>query len=145
MQNLIVVVCVGLMGGVAVGLQDPLSSMMGERLGTLESVFIVHFGGTVLSLLPLLALGGGNLAKWQSVPWYALGAGALGVVFISALSYAIPRIGVTATVTLVIAGQLVLGVIVDHFGLLGAKVNPLDIMRIIGVIVVFIGAWLVVR
>jgi len=54
-------------------------------------------------------------------------------------------VGVAPTVTLIVAGQLVLGVALDHFGLLGAEVRHLDLQRLIGVIVLFVGVWLIVR
>ena len=44
-----------LAGGVAVALQGPLTSMMSQRVGTLESVFIVHLGGAGLGLLGMVA------------------------------------------------------------------------------------------
>ena len=45
MQSIIVIILIGLAGGIAVGIQAPLSSMISQRLGILESVFIVHLGG----------------------------------------------------------------------------------------------------
>ncbi|MBP8973062.1 MAG: DMT family transporter, partial [Anaerolineae bacterium] len=72
-------------------------------------------------------------------------AGALGLVILGVVSYAIPRVGVAPTVTLIVAGQLTLGVVLDHFGLLGAEVRHLDLQRLIGVAVLFVGVWLIVR
>ncbi len=145
MQTILFVVLVGLAGGVAVGFQGPLTSLMSQRIGTVESVFIVHLGGTIFALLPLLLTGGGNLAGWRSVPWYALGAGVLGLPILGAISYTIPRLGVSVTIILIVAGQLLIGATLDHFGLLGATVRPLDIGRVVGIVVVFAGVWLMVR
>jgi transporter family-2 protein len=72
-------------------------------------------------------------------------SGGFGLVIITAISFAIPRVGVAATVTLVVAGQLTLSTIVDHFGLLGAQVRHLDLPRVIGIVVLFVGVWLIVR
>ncbi|MCZ6756320.1 MAG: DMT family transporter, partial [Gemmatimonadetes bacterium] len=96
-------VIIGLLGGVAIGLQNPLASLMGQRVGILQGAFIIHLGGAILAGGLLLVVPGGNLAAWRSVPWYALGAGALGVVLVSTISFAIPRIGVAATVGLLVA------------------------------------------
>ncbi len=145
MENLLLVMAVGLAGGVAVGLQGPLTSLMSQRLGTVESVFIVHLGGTILAALPLVLLGGGNLGAWRTVPWYALAAGSLGLVILSAVSYTIPRAGVATTVTLIVAAQLITAGLLDHFGLLGAAVRTLDLGRAVGMVVLFIGTWLIVR
>jgi transporter family-2 protein len=89
--------------------------------------------------------GGGKLGEWRSVPWYALAAGVFGLVVISAISFTIPKIGVAATVTLIVAGQLTLAAILDHFGWLGADVRHLDVSRLIGIAVLFLGVWLIVR
>lgn len=146
MQTILFVILVGLAGGVAVGFQGPLTSLMSQRIGTVESVFIVHLGGTIAALLPLLLFSsGGNLSGWRGVPWYALVAGVLGLPILGAISYTIPRLGVSVTIILVVAGQLLIGAILDHFGLLGAAVRPLDVTRIAGILVVFAGVWLMVR
>ena len=145
MPAIIVVVIVGLLGGIAVGLQGPLSSMISQRIGIMESAFIIHLGGTLAAFIFLVSVGGGHLGSWRTVPWYALGAGILGLVVVSAISYAIPRLGVATTVTLIVTGQLAVGALLDHFGMLGAAVRPLELSRLIGLGVVFVGIWLMVR
>ncbi len=145
MENLLLIILIGLAGGIAVGLQSPLSSLMSQRIGTLESVFIVHLGGAIAALLPLLIYSGGKLSQWRTVPWYALVAGVFGLVVIGAVSYMIPRIGVAASITTIVAGQLLVGTILDHFGLLGAAERSLDLTRILGLGVVLVGVWLTVK
>lgn len=145
MESVILIILIGLAGGIAVGLQSPLASMITQRLGTFESVFIVHIGGALLALLPLLFYGGGKLAQWRSVPGYALGAGVFGLVVIAAISYMIPRVGVAASITTIVAGQLLVGTILDHFGLLGAATRSLDLTRTLGLAVVLVGVWLTVK
>jgi transporter family-2 protein len=146
MQSVIVIILVGLAGGIAVGLQSPLASMLAQRLGILEGVFIVHIGGAMLSLLLLLlVVGGGHLGQWRSVPWYALCAGFFGLVTVGAVSYTIPRIGVSAAITTIVAGQLIVGTLLDQFGLLGAALRPLDVPRALGLAVVMLGVWLTVK
>lgn len=145
MENLLLVLAVGLAGGVAVGLQGPLTSLMSGRVGAMESVFIVHLGGAIFAAIPLLFVGGGNLGNWRSVPWYALVAGIFGLVILPAVSYTIPRIGVLTTVTLIVVAELVTGAILDHFGLLGAAVRLMDPVRLLGIGVLLLGTWLIIR
>jgi transporter family-2 protein len=145
MESVILIILIGLAGGVAVGLQSPMASMISQRLGIFESVFIVHIGGAIIALLPLLFVGGGKLSQWRSVPWYALGAGIFGLIVIGAISYMIPRVGIAASITTIVAGQLLVGMTLDHFGLLGAAERSLDVTRIIGMIVVLAGVWLTVK
>ena len=145
METIILIILIGLAGGVAVGLQSPMASMLTQRLGIFESVFIVHVGGALIALIPLLFYSGGKLGQWRSVPWYTLGAGIFGLIVIAAISYMIPRVGVAASITTVVAGQLLVGTILDNYGLLGAVLKPLDITRIIGLAVVLFGVWLTVK
>jgi transporter family-2 protein len=145
MHIILLVILIGLIGGVAVGFQAPLANLISLRLGMFESVFIIHLGGAIAGLAPLIYFGGGNITAWQTVPWYALAAGSLGVVVIGAISYTIPHIGAAPTIVLVVVGQLVVGIYLDHFGLLGMAVRPLDIGRGLGIVVVLMGVWLLVR
>jgi transporter family-2 protein len=144
MDAIILIILIGLAGGIAVGLQSPMASIITQRLGIFESVFIVHLGGVLIALIPMLIYGS-KLAQWRSVPWYTLGAGIFGLIVIASISYMIPRVGVAASITTVVAGQLLVGTILDQYGLLGAAVKPLDITRVIGLGVVLVGVWLTVK
>lgn len=144
MQPIFFIVLIGLVGGMAIGLQSPMASMLSQRMGVWESIFIVHAGGAAAALIPLLVFGG-RLGDWRSVPWYALGAGAFGLVVISSMSYMIPRIGVAGALITLLAGQLFVGSILDHFGWMGVVQRAIDPPRIIGLGVVMLGVWLAVK
>ena len=145
MDSVLLIILVGIIGGVSVGLQGPLASMISQRLGIFESVFIIHIGGALIALLPLLFSSGGRLAQWKELPWYTLVAGGFGLLVIGAISYMIPRVGVAAAIISIVAGQLLVSTILDHFGLLGSMGRPLDLTRTIGLAVVLFGVWLTVR
>lgn len=145
MTSLIVVVLIGLLGGVAAGLQGPLAGTLSKHVGLMGSIFIVHLGGTLASALFLAWPGAADLTAWRSAPWYALGAGLLGLVLVGALAFCIPRIGAVATITLIIAAQLIVAACLDHFGWLVEAVRTFDASRVLGVVVLFLGTWLIVR
>jgi transporter family-2 protein len=144
MQPIFLIILVGLLGGMAIGVQSPMSSIISQRLGMMESVFIIHAGGAIAALIPLLFFGS-KLGEWRSVPWYTLVAGAFGLIVISAMGYMIPRIGVAGALITLLAGQLLVGSFLDHFGLLGAAQRSIDLPRIIGLGVVMLGVWLTVK
>ncbi len=145
MSTLVVVLLIGLGAGALIGLQNPLASLLGSRLGLLEASFLTHLGGTLFAGLLLLLLGGGSFSGWREVPWYGFLAGVVGVGIIAAVAYTVPRIGVTSAVTLMVTGQLLVGAIIDHFGWLGVTGNPLTPARGVGFGVLLLGTWLVVR
>ena len=136
---------VAVVGGLGIGFQSFSAGILGNRIGVMESVFIIHLGGLVLSAIILLFMWGGNLTAWKSVPWYILIGGLYGVVILATYSFAIPRIGLATTITLAIVAQLILSAILDHFGFLGSVRHSFDLRRLIGMLVLFAGTWLIVR
>lgn len=68
MQPIFFILFIGLIGGMAIGLQSPMSSMISQRIGVLESIFIVHLGGALAVFIPML-VNGSKLGQWRSVPW----------------------------------------------------------------------------
>lgn len=145
MQTVLLAALVAFLGGAAIAVQSPLASLMSERIGSLESAFVVHLGGALIAGVPLLLVAGGGLDRWRTVPWYALASGGLGILLIMAISYTIPRIGVAATVALIVLAQLMVGAGVDHLGALGVDVRTFGPDRALGAVVMLVGAWLLLR
>ena len=142
MLSTIIVVMIGLAGGVAVGIQSPIAGGMGQRIGGLASSFIVHLSGMLLSGLFLLFRGGENIREWQRLPWYMLIAGIWGVILYQTINITLPRLGASTMIALIIAGQLLTGIIVDQFGWFGVPVHPIDLTRLLGILVLLVGVYL---
>ena len=145
MTALAIVIVLGVVGGFAAGLQGPLASVMTKDVGTWGSVFIIHLGGTIGCALILLLPGSHSLSGWREVPWYALGAGLLGLVLLSCLTVCIPRIGIAATMTLIVFGQLGVAAALDHYGIFVDAARSFDLSRLAGLVVLLFGTWLMVR
>jgi len=144
MGSLYVVVLIGLLGGVAVALQASLAGIFTEKIGVIGNGLFVFGGGFLFALMILLFVGGGQIRAWRTVPWYVYLAGPLGIVIISSIGYAIPRIGLGSTLTLIVVTQLIVGVVLDHFGWLTMP-RPVDVQRLIGIAILFLGTWVVLR
>lgn len=145
MTTLIPLIIVAVIGGIAVTLQAQFMGVMDKTLGTVESIFITYGSGGLLIGLAMLFQRGGNLAAWPSVPWYALSAGVVGLVIVGTIGYSTARLGVVAAFTIIVATQFIVGAILDHFGLLGADLRPLNLSRLAGMAVLLFGVWLIVR
>lgn len=145
MLNNLWVIAIGLIGGAAVGIQSPIAGAMGQKVGGIASSFIIHLSGMVFSGLFLYLRGGEKIRNWNTLPWYMLCAGIFGVILYQTISITLPRLGSTMMVTLIIIGQLLLGVVIDHFGLLGVPVHPISISRLIGVLALLTGEYLIAR
>jgi bacterial/archaeal transporter family-2 protein len=139
------VILVGLLGGAAVGIQSPIAGSMGQRVGGTASSFIVHLSGAILSGMLLFINGGENIRSWNTLPWYMLGAGVFGLILYQSINITFPRLGSAMMVALIIVGQLLVGMVIDHFGWLGAQVHPVSSARLLGVGLLLVGAYLISR
>ena len=135
----------GLAGGVAVGIQSPLAGAIGQRVGGTASSFIVHLSGMILSGALLMLRGGEKIGAWRTLPWYMFGVGIFGLILYQTINITLPRLGSTMMVTLIIIGQLLMGVLIDHFGWLGVPSRPLDATRIVSVLVLLAGGYLIAK
>lgn len=79
------------------------------------------------------------------VPWWGWLGGVMGVCFVLGNILLFPRLGALETVVLPILGQVVMGLLVDRFGLFGAPAMPVSWMRVLGAAVVFAGIVVVLR
>ena len=145
MSTSLSLIIIAAVGGIAVTMQAQFMGLMDKQIGTLESVFITYGGGGLLVGLAMLLIRGGNLSAWQGVPWYALTSGALGLVIVGSIGYGTSRLGLVTAMTVIIAAQFIAGAVIDHFGVLGADLRPLNLARISGVGLMLVGTWLVVR
>ena len=139
------VILIGLIGGVGVGLQVPIAGAMGQRVGGIASSFIIHVSGAIFSGLFLLLRGGEKIRDWTTLPWYMLIAGIFGLILYLTINVTLPRLGSTMMVSLIIVGQLMAGVVIDHFGLLGVVTRHIDLPRAIGLVVLVLGAYLIAK
>ncbi|UCD80945.1 MAG: DMT family transporter [Desulfobacterales bacterium] len=138
-------IIIAAIGGTAITLQGQFMGLMDKAIGTKESVFITYAGGGLLAGVLMLAARGGNLKAWHSVPWYTLGAGAIGLVIVGTIGYTVPRLGLTRAFTVIVAAQLIVAALLDHFGLLGAATRSLDLSRLLGIGILVLGVWLTTR
>lgn len=145
LPEIILVVVIGLLGGAMVGLQGPMSGAISQRVGAVGSSFIIHVVGAIASGIALVVVGGGSLRDWSSIPrpyWFA---GVFGLILYLTLSYTLPRVGAVTAAALLIAAQLVVGLIIDHMGWLGVNPTPVNPVRLLGVGLLLVGAYLTTR
>ncbi len=118
---MIELVALATLAGVLVGISRQVNGRLSLSTSPLVSSFWNHLVG--FGLLTAIGLGLGGLlpASAAAAPWYAYVGGPLGVVFVAAGSWLIPRIGATNTALLIIGGQMISGVALD---LLSAAPKP---------------------
>ena len=133
--------------GLAGSVQVAVMSRLGERIGVTEALGFATLLTAAVAFVGLLlvrrSVSGYERALHQ--PWWMLTGGLLGLLIVFTVTYAGPRIGVTATVGILMAGQLVMGAAIDRFGLFGSQRIGLHWPRVLGIVLLACGAALSLR
>ncbi|MCI1189672.1 DMT family transporter [Hymenobacter sp. DH14] len=85
------------------------------------------------------------LAAVQQLKWYQWTGGALGMVYIAAITFSLHRVGAAPLFALVVAGQLLTALLFDQFGLLGLARSNFSLAKLAGVLFLALGAYLLNR
>jgi bacterial/archaeal transporter family-2 protein len=135
-----VVMCA--IGGLAGAVQAAVMGELGGRVGAAPALFFAFGVSLVCSLAVLLvwerSFDGVRAAADQPI-WLWLG-GVMSVFIVLSITVAAPRIGVTATIGIVIAGNLVMAALIDQFGLLGQDEVAINATRLLGLLLLAAGA-----
>lgn len=142
----IVMLLVVLAGG-ATALQAPTNARLAGALTSPVNAAFVSFlvGTTALGLLALTLQTRPDAAAMKALPWWVWIGGLYGAIFVVTAAWSVPRLGVAMTIILMVAGQILISVVLDHFGALGVPKQPLNLTRLLGVLLVFGGVLLVRR
>jgi transporter family-2 protein len=128
----------GIVAGAMITVQSVLNASLGGRAGLLGSVLLLTL--VSIALLIALILVFPSTANFRSLPgpseWY---------LYLAAPIFLVPRLGAALTLTAIVLGQLVLAVVIDHFGLLAAPKIEASLLRVGGVALIALGAFLVSR
>ena len=133
----------GLGGAVQIAVQGRL----GDRVGSLEALTTAAVVGGIIALSALLIARRSLAGVGEAVggpKWQLLG-GVMGVFIVFAITVAGPRIGVVATTAFLIAAQFALASVIDRYGLFGVERIPLNGPRVLGIVLLVVGAALTLR
>jgi transporter family-2 protein len=102
--------------------------------------------GTLTLLVVWLASGSRpRPASFAGLPWYAWIGGVYGAAYVAVAAYAAPKIGLASLITIGIAGQIVMALVLDQFGAFGLQKDPISLVRVGGAVLVMVGVVLVRR
>lgn len=130
-----------------VALQAPINSVLGKQVGTFQAAFLSFALGTiVLALIAALVKGGlGTVGAARELSWHYLTGGLLGAIYVTTVLVTVRSLGAGGVVAATITGQLTMSVLIDHFGWLGVARDPASALKLLGVALLGLGTYLVVR
>ena len=130
---------IALGSGLAIGFQATLFTLIGRAIGPVRASLVLNVtGGIVAGIILMGVLGIQGNKHWnipRSTLIFAVIAVTVGIFIVTGVTFAFQRTGVAAGLATVFLGQMVIGIIVDALGLAGAEAVPLDLRRLLGLMV----------
>jgi transporter family-2 protein len=133
--------------GAMVAMQAPTNAILAKAGGSPVLAALISFAVGTIALF-MVWLGSGNrpgTSVFAGLPWYAWIGGLYGAMFVAVAAYAAPKIGLGSLITIGIAGQIAMALLLDNFGMLGLPKDPLTLTRAAGAALVIAGVVLVRR
>jgi transporter family-2 protein len=132
--------------GVALPVQFSINAQLRAAVGGPVIAAMVSFvvGAIVLAVASAASRSAlPSASRVTHSPWWVWTGGALGAFYVLATIVLIPRIGAGATTGLILAGQVVAALVLDHYGLLHVPVHRIGAGRAIGAVLVIAGVALI--
>ncbi len=143
-----VLVFLALAAGAGLPVQAGVNAAMARHAGRPEWAALVNFAVGLVALAAWLAATRASpppVSALARAPLWAWSGGILGAFYVSAVVVLAPRLGVTATLGLTIAGQMVGALLLDHYGFAGLAMRPVTAQRVIGAALLVVGVVLIRR
>ena len=136
----------------AAGLGQPFQVAMHAKLnkvvGSPWLALFVSFGGALLISLAFWASGfrgRGSFAAYAQVPWWAYLSGVIGVLIVVGALEALPLTNAGLVVAILVFGQGIASLALDHYGWLDVKRTPINPWRVAGVVLLLGGVLLMMK
>lgn len=133
--------------GALMPLQAGINGLLAREVsGVLNAATISFLVGTVaLLILVLWQRDTVSLSNLKSLQWWHWAGGLMGAFFVFTAAFVAPRIGALLFMVLILAGQLSSAIFLDHQGWVGYKEMPINIGKIIGLLLILSGVWVIRR
>ena len=100
-------------------------------------------GGITAIIIGLTGWDAGVFTRLKEVPVWLLTAGVMGAALVFGIAWVMPQIGAARGFVLLIAGQVITGMVLSHFGLLGSPVEPVSLFKVLGALLLIAGVGIV--
>ncbi|MCA9394047.1 MAG: DMT family transporter [Candidatus Omnitrophica bacterium] len=134
--------------GMVLPMQAGINASLAKHLGSTPQAALVSFAGGLLMMMVFCMVSRDNLPPVKNlaaVPPVLLIGGFLGGLLVITSIIVAPRIGAVALVAALVSGQLIFSAVLDHYGWLGYAMRPINAWRLLGIVFLLIGVWIVQR
>ena len=135
--------------GISVALQQVLNANLRNQIDSpWWAGFVSYFVGASVMLPVALASSAPRLSGLfdrPSLSWLSWSGGIFGAIFIAIAIFMIPRLGAATVLALIVVGQMLASLVLDHFGLLGLHQHPVSPTRLFGTALLILAVILIRR
>jgi transporter family-2 protein len=130
-----------LLAGAFLPIQAGLNARLGKAVGNpvYAAMFSFLVGAVGLILYILLTRQAISWAGVKAAPLSLWAGGLLGAFYVTVIVLAFPRLGPGLTFGLVVAGQMVISLLLEHFNILVANPSPINYMKVVGIVLIIAG------
>jgi transporter family-2 protein len=86
-----------------------------------------------------------SVQQLSTAPWYGYAGGIIVATYVVMITILVPRIGVAAAISLIVTGQIICAVVIDHFGFFNTQIRTIDTSRVAGILLMIIGIYFVMK
>lgn len=142
MKYMFLYLAMALLAGATIPSQAGINAKLNVYTGSPVAASIVSFLAGTMTLIifavvtrsPIPAL-----SSFSGAPWWIWTGGILGAFYVASCVILANKVGAVSMLALILAGQIITSLVLDHFGLLGYQVQPVTMMKIIGIILIIAG------
>ncbi|HSI87922.1 MAG TPA: DMT family transporter [Pyrinomonadaceae bacterium] len=142
MSNIYLLILIALVLGAVLPTQVAINTRLAVAVESpLISAFISFLVGTI-ALLSYILIAGiplSHAAGVRHAPPIAWTGGLIGAFYVAMSIVLLPKLGVALTISLIIAGQMIMSLVIDHFGLFGVPIREMSFLRVAGVLLIVLG------
>ncbi len=138
---------VALGSGMALAVQVGMNNMLRSRMGNPLLAALVSFAIGLVALFGFVALSRPVLpdrGRLLDSPWWAWGGGLVGAVYVASAAAFAARLGAASWLGLIVTGQILASLTMDHYGLVGFPQRPVTLWKLAGALIMLAGVTMVV-
>ncbi|PZF73690.1 DMT family transporter [Taibaiella soli] len=148
MRSDILFLVLALITGALIPIQAATNAAFSKSVGnatitTLMVLIVGLIGMFVFALLSRVAIP--TRQQLAEAPGYSYLGGLIVATYIIMITILVPRIGVGTSIGLIVTGQIICAVVIDHFGLFKTTVQPVNVTRLAGMILMILGVYLIMK
>ena len=144
-MNDILWILLALVAGTMLPIQGALNTRLGREGQSPFHASMISFiiGALSVALYVALTRQSVSWSGLRGAPAYAWLGGVLGAFYVTVIILAFPRLGPGLTFALVVAGQMIVSLLLEHLDILVAQQNPITAVRLGGVALIIAGVILI--